>query len=376
MALVSQYCAHLADEGTGPGNNVDPTDVWTDLTGEVDLALTLFEGGGNWTGDGETTPYGLRNFQTLAEITSLSVDGGFAYEFWGTFPLYGAITVQEFAFDESAAVQYNASFGGEGLWLNVFAIDAESNSFSADLLTEDVLSGLHHVVLSVGSGAYSVYLDGDLVDSDSDNGVLAATGGLYVQAASDAPIHTLRLYDTALSSTEVGDLYEAGVEYVVLQLAAHAATFTLTGNALTFSRELVLPAASQTYTLTGHDTGVLYARLFGVEPNTFSLTGHDVGLSYGRVLGAEAQTFALTGVDVGLLTGRLLGAESQTYTFDGKEAAVLRGFPLSAASGTFALTGHDTTFVFYAFQPQLGALAASPLGDLTRTGAVLKRVPY
>ena len=95
-------------------------------------------------------------------------------------------------------------------------------------------------------------------------------------------------------------------------------TFTLTGQAVSFQKNLSPDAQVGTFTLTGQDQ--TYAIQISIIPPaaTFTLTGQDVIFNF--PIDAEVGTFALTGIAATLRHGRILSVTDATaYTYQGKD---------------------------------------------------------
>ena len=78
-------------------------------------------------------------------------------------------------------------------------------------------------------------------------------------------------------------------------LAAATGAFTLTGGAVTFSREYELSAAAGAFTLTGGDVTFAYGELLNAAAGAFTLTGGDVTFSRDYALALAAGSYTLTG---------------------------------------------------------------------------------
>ena len=101
-------------------------------------------------------------------------------------------------------------------------------------------------------------------------------------------------------------------------------TFTATGQAVSFQKNLSPDAEVGTFTLTGQEQ--TYAIQISIIPPaaTFTLTGQDV--IFGFDIDAEVGTFTITGRDAVLSHGRVLSIpNAQAYSYQGY-AVKFRGF--------------------------------------------------
>jgi len=95
-------------------------------------------------------------------------------------------------------------------------------------------------------------------------------------------------------------------------------TFTTTGQAVSFQKNLSPDAQVGTFTLTGQDQS--YEIHISIIPPaaTFTLTGQDVIFNF--PIEAEVGTFALTGIAATLRHGRILSVtDAAQYTYQGKD---------------------------------------------------------
>ena len=95
-------------------------------------------------------------------------------------------------------------------------------------------------------------------------------------------------------------------------------TFTTTGQAVSFQKNLSPNAQVGTFTLTGQDQS--YEIHISIIPPaaTFTLSGQDVIFNF--PIEAEVGTFALTGIAATLRHGRTISiADTQAYTYQGYE---------------------------------------------------------
>ena len=166
---------------------------------------------------------------------------------------------------------------------------------------------------------------------------------------------------------------QKGNPYFANSLTADVGTFTLTGQAVTFQRDLMLPADAGAFALTGQDVTLDRDRRLLAAAGSFTLSGQDLTLRAARILyashlpqtnavyswvgfgaygqdayggttfvddTASATTFVLTGNGVGLRRGISFAAEAGTFTLTGQDLdRFYRTYVLMADVGVFVLTG-------------------------------------
>ena len=191
---------------------------------------------------------------------------------------------------------------------------------------------------------------------------------------------------------------QKGNPYFANSMTADVGAFTLTGQAVTFRRGLMLPAETGTFTLTGQDVTFDRDRILLAATGAFTLSGQDLSLRAARILyashlpqtnafyswlgfgaygqnayggsqfvddTASATTFVLTGNSVGLRRGISFAADVGTFTLTGQDLdrfyrtyvlmadvgvfvltgqAAIGNISMPAGAGTFVLTGHDVEF--------------------------------
>jgi hypothetical protein len=222
--LLSQWVARLAKNGTDPGNNVDPTSTWRDLTDDRDGALANFaytEVSG-WAGTGTDADSYRLVFDANGEVvTAPSLGFGtsnFTVEAWAeqaASSVYGGV-VGCWDGDEpwNTDVGWALYFGGgrQRFQCN------DGNYANFDTQWGDDLrgTGLHHIVYRYDGSVISLYVDGTFVTQAAYSG--AGTGnptgslkiGKFWAGTLDGSIAGVRVYGRCLSPAEVQQNYSAG----------------------------------------------------------------------------------------------------------------------------------------------------------------------
>ena len=138
----------------------------------------------------------------------------------------------------------------------------------------------HHVVLTRTSGQLlTLYVDGASAASGTDTlsgaltpnvaGSAIAYERIVASLALTGLLDDLRIYNTALTSTEVAALYTAGAGSGVTTLTAAAGSYTLTGASAGLAGKAV--AASGSYTITGTAAALLRKQV--AAAGSYTITG-------------------------------------------------------------------------------------------------------
>lgn len=122
-------------------------------------------------------------------------------------------------------------------------------------------------------------------------------------------------------------------------LTAAAGTFSLTGQAANFKRQLRLLASAGAFTMTGRAAGLRVSRRLVAAAGSYAMTGYAATLLRLRILTAQAGSFALTGQAAGLRVSRRLVAGAGSFTLTGQAAGLKFARRLVAEAGSFVLTG-------------------------------------
>ena len=203
---------------------------------------------------------------------------------------------------------------------------------------------------------------GSLVGTPTRYQVGATKAGGNVGTTSD-----VRVYNRALSESEVHDLYAASRtgyrgqlkrRYIPLSatisgaqaytLTVDTGAFTLTGNDADPDADRQLTASTGSYTLTGNDAILTKSSFskFVADTGTFTLTGNDIALKADHDVAASTGSYTLTGNAADLPADRQLAADTASVSLTGNDATLTYSAAeptLVAATGEFTLTGGDAT---------------------------------
>jgi len=135
-------------------------------------------------------------------------------------------------------------------------------------------------------------------------------------------------------------------QYGTLFVTADAGSYTLTGGAATFKRDLVVQGDAGSFALTGVAASLLAARILTSEAGAYALTGYSSTLIHNDVLYAGYFAFAYTGYDAELSANRLLVADAGAYSITGGDANLLKDSVLTSDSGSYAITGNNADLQF------------------------------
>jgi len=278
-------------------------------------------GGNTLTNSGVSYGTGKINNGAVYNNTNIVLTGsGPAFGTAGSISLWEKITTGDdggYFFDASSANRYYMFYGNDGSGgcsLN----GAGGPTISAGAF---VFNQYNHVVLtwdnSLGSNKIALYINGTLY-GNSNNAISASTptnfyiGNRFSNTGTpddmQGTLDEIGVWNRALSSTEVTDLYNggSGISYPVMY---------------------ALAAGTGTFALTGVGAGFLYNRIMSATVGSFALTGIDSVLRRGFGFIASAGSFVLTGIDATL---RL-----RAWTYRSKSASTFTTANKTASSWTF-----------------------------------------
>lgn len=209
-----------------------PVSKWDDLISNRDGVLTGFalDSTGRWVGSGTAAdPYGLKfdDVDTVVDLGDPIADGdsstiAVTLEVWFACPTESG---QSNVFIDlgrttdvngyPAVAMYTTTAHHLG---GMVRNDAGGTTSRASATTEDD-GAIHHAVITQGSGVMKLYHDGSQVDTDGAPGGTFTFDKLILGARVSNPnalhyngtIYTARVYDRALTPTEVQRNFDAGV---------------------------------------------------------------------------------------------------------------------------------------------------------------------
>ena len=233
---------------------------------------------------------------------------------------------------------------------------------------------MFHVCCTYNGSIARIFLQGIQNVSKAISGSLNISSGINLrfgksQASAlsvflDALIDDIRIYNRALSASEVFQLYRGGRGYGykprqrvyavpqsvapinVYTLTADKATFTLTGIAAGLTRQLKLTADTGSFALTGNATGLTRQLKMTASVGSFTETGIAVGLTQQKKLATSTGAFTETGIDAGLTVARKLVVSTGSFTETGIDAGLTRQKKMAVTVGSFNLTGLDVGFKY------------------------------
>ena len=157
-------------------------------------------------------------------------------------------------------------------------------------------------------------------------GPIGSSGGANYALVANSGTFTLSMQGAAKLIT---DIYPSG-------------TFILSGQALLTPVAYDYDIQSGSFTLTGQDVVTALGKGIVLEPiGTFTTTGHAVSFQKNLSPDAAVGSFTLTGQDQTYDVHVSLGDPVGTFTLTGN--SVIFGFKIDAETGTFALTGQSAT---------------------------------
>ena len=152
-------------------------------------------------------------------------------------------------------------------------------------------------------------------------------------------------------------------QYGTLFVTADAGSYTLTGGAATFKRDLVVQGDAGSFALTGVAASLLTSRILTADAGAYALTGYSSTLIRDEVIYAGAFAFHYTGNDAGLITDRILTSDAGAYSITGGAADLLKASVLTSDAGSYAITGKDA-----------GLQVTPVVTEIVSTGGLPKKV--
>lgn len=192
-------------------------------------------------------------------------------------------------------------------------------------LGSDVVSKVYH-------GSDLVFPSGFVLDADS------GTFSLFGQTANIA--RDRRLVASPATFTISGQIMTFDRSMV-----AAPASFVVTGNAAALNKSILFSAAAGGFTVSGQDVTLTYIRQLRMpaDAGAFTLAGQAV--TFDRTMVVQAGAFTLTGYDVTMNKSLLFSAAAGAFTLGGQSAALLyQRSGLAADPASFAMTGSVATF--------------------------------
>lgn len=158
------------------------------------------------------------------------------------------------------------------------------------------------------------------------------------------------------------------------RIDAERGQFTLTGGSPSLAHNVVLTAETGTFSLTGNPIATTRDRSVSVEVGTFTLTGNDVAFTAARVLAPVTGEFALTGFPASLTetAAKEIAAILGEFNLTGNDVALTRAYVLTAETGSFTLSGNDIALArTYALNAETGSFTLSGNDAALSYGAAL-----
>ena len=234
--------------------------------------------------------------------------------------------------------------------------------FNVVIISSKPAAATTPAVTRMGLGGFPRSVLGDAVPSGGGSTTLTAEAASFVLTGAAVSTEYNRVMDAGVASYT---LTGATVDTLYSRtMVAEAVSFALTGATVDtrYNRRLVAEPAS--YSLTGSTVSTLYTRILAAEAASFTVTGQDVDTRYNRRLIAEAAAYLLTGSDVTttVINSETLFADAASFLLTGADAGLLYNQVLAAEAAAFILSGTDVDLLY---NPRL---AAEP-GSFVFTGS-------
>lgn len=145
------------------------------------------------------------------------------------------------------------------------------------------------------------------------------------------------------------------------QIDAQRGIYSLSGQAITVSRNRVATVLNGTYILIGQALTVSRNRVATPTNGTYALTGQAITVNRNRVATPVNGVYSLAGQAATVLRSKLVTAQSGTYTLTGQTATVSRNRVATPSNGAYALSGQVIEVVYTpsAVNYQINAQAGS-----------------
>ena len=278
--------------GTAPGTNSPQVSTWTDLSGNANhgtLKNISYDATSGWIGSGtESDPYmlkldGSNDYVDLGTGSTINLSSEVTLEYWMKGLTSTSSTV---LFGKNSATGYYTSV--DNGYIRFFTGNI---SMSATATIND--GGVYHVVaMRDSAGNKRIYINGSAAGTGSgpmyDNASDKATlGGMTTWGYSNVAFATLRIYNRALTSTEVTQNYEAGP---IFSAPAESGPTLSTSCSITVERVEALTGTSSPSVSTFCSI-TLDKSLAGISTNAVLTSG---GLSASKSLVGTSNASALT----------------------------------------------------------------------------------
>jgi len=136
---------------------------------------------------------------------------------------------------------------------------------------------------------------------------------------------------------------------VALSLTVDAATFNLTGAAVTLTKQSKLTSNEGSFNFTGSSVGLIKGYRLIAEAGVFNLTGSSVTLTKQSKITAEAGVFVFTGSSASLTAQRTITTDQGSFLFTGSDANLIYtpsgDSTISVNPGSFIFTGSDVNLI-------------------------------
>jgi hypothetical protein len=229
--LVAHYRASKAKNGTAPGNNTDPTGTWDDLLESHDGSLSTFAytSSSGWVGDGSAGSLYALQFDGSNDIVNCGGAGDWntpsalTLEGWVYIPASNGSSYPRIV-DKCDGSSNGFSLYIQGSSANIGTKTKVGSTVYDQTFTATALSvGWHHVVMTYDDADdyLRAYVDGSAYGNAIKTGggtITTSSVALCIgNRASDSArpwygaIAAVRVYNRALSSSEVSQNYNEGV---------------------------------------------------------------------------------------------------------------------------------------------------------------------
>lgn len=129
-------------------------------------------------------------------------------------------------------------------------------------------------------------------------------------------------------------------------LSCDAGSYTLTGNAATFTIARTLSAGSGSYVYTGYAASLNKNYVLQSSNGSYSINGQNVSFTRHYEISASNGSYTISGQNAGLVYGKFIDALPGSYAITGYDATFARTYVFTVQAGNYTYIGKDATFEY------------------------------
>jgi hypothetical protein len=142
-------------------------------------------------------------------------------------------------------------------------------------------------------------------------------------------------------------------------VAIDAGSYSLSGQAVTFSKTWTVGVDAGSYSISGQDVALAYGRSLGIDAGSYAITGQDVSLDFVAGANRAVVTWAEVSFEVGA-TGYSITIDPGSYSVSGQDVALTHAWLVDVGSGSYSISGQDVALSYgYAVSVEAGSYSIS-----------------